>query len=108
MLSAFYNEHVLLRTYANIIQPATIQGHRIDYVDLDLSILVKPDMSYEVLTQAEFEHTAEMLHYNEETRISALMASRSLTSTMQRTVGLFANVPSRLNHTEFHMVHCDK
>lgn len=107
MLSAFYNEHMLLRTYANIIQPATIQGHRIDYVDLDLSVVVHPDMSYEVLTQAEFELAAETLRYDEDTRIGALMALRSLTSAMQRTVGLFANVPSRLNQTDFHLARCD-
>ena len=46
MLSAFYHDRTLLRTYANIIQPATITPGRVSYVDLDLSILVEPDMSY--------------------------------------------------------------
>lgn len=107
MLSAFYNNRVLLRTYANIIQPATIHIQRISYVDLELSILVHPNMSYEVLTQAEFEHAADTLRYDEETRISALMALRTLTSTMQRTVGLFANIPFNLNQTDFHLARCD-
>lgn len=106
MLSAFYQERTLMHTYANIIPPATMQINRISYVDLDLSILVKPDMTYEVLTQAEFEHTAEMLRYSEETRIGALMAQRTLTSVMQRTVGLFANIPSRLSQVDFHLAHC--
>ncbi len=80
VLSAFYNEGVLIHTYATIIQPATITFGHLTYTDLDLSILVKPDMSYEVLTQAEFEQLAEMLHYSEDTRTGALMAQRTITS----------------------------
>jgi protein associated with RNAse G/E len=108
MLSAFYDDRTLIHTYANIIQPAALSLNRISYIDLELSTLVKPDMSYEVLTQAEFEHSAEMLHYSEETRISALMGLRTLTSTMQRSVGIFASVPHRLRQTDFHLVHCEK
>lgn len=106
MLSAFYADHTLIHTYANSIPPATIERDRLSYVDLDLSVLVKPDMSYEVLTQAEFEQSAEELHYDEETRISALMAMSTLTSSIQRSVGIFASVPHHLRQTDFHLVHC--
>ncbi len=106
MLSAFYNDRTLIHTYAMIIQPATIQYDRLAYVDLDLSVLVKPDLSYDVLTQAEFEQAAELLRYSEETRIGALMALRTLTSSIQRSVGLFAAVPHYLQQTDFHMAHC--
>ena len=106
MLSAFYNGATLIHTYANIIQPATIVLDRITYVDLDLSVLVKPDTSFEVLTQAEFDQTADMLHYDEETRISALMAMRAVTSSIQRSVGLFTIVPHQLRQTDFHLAHC--
>src|SRR5437016_2801419 len=71
-LSALYNGHSLVYTYASIIQPATIELERLYYVDLDLSLLVQPDLSYEVLTQAEFEQMADTLNYDEETRIGAL------------------------------------
>lgn len=106
MLSAFYNQRALIHTYATIIQPAIIQPDRLSYVDLDLSVLVKPDLDYEVLTQAEFDQAAEMLHYTEDTRISALMALRTLTSSIQRSVGLFMAVPPQLQQTEFHLAHC--
>jgi hypothetical protein len=96
-LSAFYNEDVLIHTYANIIQPAQISIDRLSYVDLDLSTLVKPDLSYEILTQAEFEQMAGLLHYDEETRVSALMALQTITSTIQRSIGLFSVVPHRLD-----------
>src|SRR5215469_16759349 len=83
MLSAFYEGPALVHTYANIIQPATIEHDRLYYIDLDLSILVEPDLNYEVLTQAEFEQAAENFQYSEETRISALMALRTLISSVQ-------------------------
>jgi len=106
MLSAFYNERLLIHTYAAITQPALIQLDRLSYVDLDLSILVKPNLDYEVLTQAEFDQAAQMLRYSEETRISALMALRTLTSSIQRSVGLFATVAQQLRHTDFHLTRC--
>lgn len=106
MLSAFYDGCVLRHTYATIIQPAIIELERLSYVDLDLSLLVKPDLRYEVLTQAEFEQMADLLHYSEETRIGALMASRELTSAIQFGVGLFGTIPQRLRQTEFHLSAC--
>src|SRR5260370_17872434 len=106
MLSAFYDGPSLVHTYANIIQPAAIELDRLNYVDLDLSILVEPDLSYEVLTQAEFEQAAESLRYSEETRISALMALRTLISSVQLVVGLFATLPHRFPLLIFHPSTC--
>jgi protein associated with RNAse G/E len=106
MLSAFYRNHSLLHTYAMIIQPPAIQLDRLTYVDLDLSILVEPDMSYEVLTQAEFDFAAQTLPYSEETRISALMALRTLTSSIQRSVGVFTVVPQQFDQTDLYLAHC--
>ena len=108
MLSAFYDNRILKYTYATIIQPISIEIERLSYVDLDLSILVKPDLTYEVLTQAEFEQMAELLHYSEETRIGALMAMRTITSSIQRSAGLFATIPHLLRETDFHLVVCEK
>jgi protein associated with RNAse G/E len=81
-------------------------GDRLSYTELDLSILVKPDLTYEILTQAEFEQAADMLHYSEEVRISALMALRTLTSSIQRSVGLFAAIPHQLDQASFHLMQC--
>jgi protein associated with RNAse G/E len=108
MLSAFYDGPTLRHTYANIIQPPQIQIERLTYVDLDLSVLVRPDQTYEVLTQAEFDEAADLLHYNEETRIGSLMALRTLTSSIQLSVGLFAIVPRVLHQTDFHLAKCGK
>jgi protein associated with RNAse G/E len=107
-LSAFYDDRVLRHTYATVVQPPLIGIERLSYVDLALSVLVKADHTYEVLTQAEFEQMAELLRYGEETRIGALQALRTLTSPIQLSVGLFASVPHLLRQTDFHLSRCEK
>ncbi|WP_052890880.1 DUF402 domain-containing protein [Thermogemmatispora carboxidivorans] len=106
MLSAFYNGCDLLYTYATIILPPTIEVAGVRYVDLDLTMLVRPDLSYEVLTQAEFDHMVELLDYSEETRIGALLALRTLTNAAQIGTGLFRLIPQRLLQTDFHRHDC--
>jgi hypothetical protein len=108
MLSAFYQDRVLRHTYASVIQPATIGLERLSFVDLDLNILIKPDLTHEVLTMAEFEQMADLLHYSEETRISALMGLRTLTSSLQLSAGLFASIPHVLRQTDFRLSKCEK
>ena len=105
-LSAFYDGRSLIHTYASIVRPATFELERLYYVDLDLSILVEPDLTYEVLTQAEFDRMADTLDYNEETRIGALMAMGTLTNAIQLGVGLFATIPHTLRQTDFHLATC--
>lgn len=100
-LSAFYAERSLIHTYAAVIQPAQIELDRLTYVDLDLTLLVKPDLSHEVLTQVEFEQAAETLHYSEETRIGSLLALQTLTNAIQLGTGLFGLIPHTLNQTDF-------
>ena len=104
--SAMYDERALLHTYVFIIQPATFELDRLSYVDLDLRMLVTPNLSYEVLTQAEFEQLAETLNYNEETRIGALMAMDTLTNAIQLGLGLFATIPHTLRQADFHLASC--
>lgn len=105
-LSAFYNGRALIHTYASIIRPATFEPERLYYVDLDLSILVKPDLTYEILTQAEFDEMAGILHYDEDTRIGALMATSTIINAIQLGVGLFATMPRTLRQTDFHLAAC--
>jgi protein associated with RNAse G/E len=108
MLSAFYEGRTLRYTYASIIQPATIEIERLAYVDLDLSVLVKPDQTYEILTQAEFEEMADLLRYSEDTRIGALMALQTITNSIQLSVGLFAAIPHMLRQSDFSLTGCQK
>lgn len=105
-LSAFYHGRELIHTYASIISPITLADERLSFVDLDLALLIQPDLSYEVLTQAEFDQLAETLHYSEETRIGALMAMHTLANAIQLATGLFATIPLTLRQADFHLVKC--
>lgn len=105
-LSAMYDRRTLVHTYVFVIQPATIDLDRLSFVDLDLRMLVQPNLSYEVLTQAEFEQLSETLNYDEQTRIGALMALDTLTNSIRLGVGLFATIPHTLRQTDFHLTSC--
>jgi protein associated with RNAse G/E len=107
-LSSFYKDRSLIHTYASIIQPVTFELEQLYYIDLDLSVLVRPDLTYEVLTQAEFDELADTLRYDEETRIGALMAMGTLTNAIQLGVGLFATIPHTLRQVDFHLAACRK
>ncbi|HEY6541261.1 MAG TPA: DUF402 domain-containing protein [Ktedonobacteraceae bacterium] len=107
-LSAFYDDRSLIHTYASVIQPARFEQDRLIYVDLDLSLLIKPDLSYEVLTQAEFDQLAETLGYSEETRIGALLALETLMQSARMAMGLFASIPHTLSQTDFRLTNCYK
>jgi protein associated with RNAse G/E len=100
-LSAFYAGRELIHTYATIIRPAQFELNRLTYIDLDLSLLVKPDLTYEVLTQVEFDQAADQLHYSEETRIGSLLAQQTLTNAIQLGTGLFSLIPHTLNQADF-------
>jgi protein associated with RNAse G/E len=104
--SSFYEDRSLIHTYASIIKPATFELEQLYYIDLDLSVLVKPDLTYEVLTQAEFDELADTLRYDEETHIGALMAMGTLTNAIQLGVGLFATIPHTLRQVDFHLATC--
>jgi hypothetical protein len=100
-LSAFYDGLELRHTYASIIQPGTFTLDKLVYVDLDLSLLVKPDLSYEVLTQVEFEQAAEQLGYSDAVRASAMIAVDTITRAIRLGTGLFSLIPRRLSQTSF-------
>jgi Protein of unknown function (DUF402) len=108
MLSAFYEGRELRHTYATIIRPATIVPARLTYVDLDLSLLVHPDLHYEVLTQAEFEQSAEQLGYSEEVRIGALVALETVINAIRLGTGLFGLIPHTLKQEDLHRELCSK
>src|SRR5436190_1688185 len=59
-------------------------------------------------TQVSDEQMADLLHYSEETRIGSLMAMRTITSSIQLSLGLFAIIPHLLRQTDFHLAGCQK
>ncbi len=105
-LTAFYNGRQLRHTYATIIQPAEVGLIGLSYVDLELSLLVQPDLTYTVLTQAEFDEAARILRYSDEVKTEATQTLTNLVNSTQLSVGVFSQIPHVLRHEDFHMTEC--
>lgn len=64
--------------YCNVTLPPVFDGATLSYVDLDIDILVKPDLRYEVLDLDDFEANAKLYSYPGETQLHAQRAVREL------------------------------
>ena len=49
--------------YCNLNLPPNFDGKVLSYTDLDIDVLVKPDFSFEVLDEDDFETNAEKYDY---------------------------------------------
>jgi protein associated with RNAse G/E len=54
--------------YCNINMPPLFENDVLDYVDLDLDVLVQPDFNYKILDREDFERNAELFGYTDEMR----------------------------------------
>jgi hypothetical protein len=55
--------------YCNIGMPPAFDGRVLNYVDLDIDVLVWPDMTHQVLDEAEFAFNAHRWNYPESIRL---------------------------------------
>jgi len=69
--------------YCNINRPPTFDGETLSYVDLDLDILVAPDLSYRILDVEDFERNAEEYSYPAELQVSARQAVGEVVSLIE-------------------------
>lgn len=53
----------LLQFYCNINTPPRLEAGILSFIDLDVDLLVKPDCSYTVLDEEEFQHHSEIYVY---------------------------------------------
>jgi protein associated with RNAse G/E len=58
----------LQRYYCNINVPPAFDGEILTYIDLDIDLLVQPDLSYRVLDREDFESNAALFSYSDELR----------------------------------------
>ena len=65
---------VLKSYYCNINTPPTFDGQILSYVDLDIDILVSPDLSYRVVDLDDFEVNAQRYNYPAEVRSAVKLA----------------------------------
>jgi uncharacterized protein len=64
--------------YCNINVPPVFDGEILSYVDLDIDLLVQPDLSFRVLDLEDFESNAALLSYSNEVRQSVARALREV------------------------------
>ncbi|MGZ8845575.1 MAG: DUF402 domain-containing protein [Pyrinomonadaceae bacterium] len=70
--------------YCNVNMPPKLEGGTLVYVDLDIDVLVQPDLSYEILDLEEFADHARILQYPQEVQESA---RKALTEIISRVEG---------------------
>ena len=71
-------DHSLRSFYCNLNIPPNFDGSVLSYIDLDVDVLVKPDFSYEVLDQDDFEVNAEKYEYPDYVRHNVANALEGL------------------------------
>ena len=64
--------------YCNVNAPPTFDGRVLEFVDLDMDVLVAPDLSYRILDEDEFEEHARLYNYPLEVKRSARVALAEL------------------------------
>ena len=57
--------------YCNVSMPPVFENDVLDYVDLDLDVLIWPDFRYEVLDKEDFELNSAKYDYSQDTRDKA-------------------------------------
>ncbi|HSP63094.1 MAG TPA: DUF402 domain-containing protein [Pyrinomonadaceae bacterium] len=71
-------------SYCNVNMPPTFEDDVLTYIDLDIDILVQPDLSYQVLDLEEFAANAARYAYSEEVKRQAHAAVDELISMIER------------------------
>lgn len=77
--------------YCNVNLPPTLAEGVLSYVDLDIDVLVQPDLSYEVVDQDEFEQNAAVFGYSSETVTAAHAAVDELVDLIETRQFAFAH-----------------
>jgi uncharacterized protein len=90
-LNRWYNVFRFLRNdgstrlwYCNINRPPQFEGHTLTYVDLDIDILVQPDLSFQVLDEDEFEANARIYGYSDEEKAGVRSAAEELIAMIEQ------------------------
>jgi protein associated with RNAse G/E len=69
--------------YCNVNTPPILEDGMLTYIDLDIDVLVSPDLSYQVLDLDEFAANAGRYGYSSEERAQALAAVEDLISLIK-------------------------
>lgn len=73
-------ERGLKNFYCNVNQPPAFDGRVLSYIDLDIDVLVAPDLSYKILDVEDFEENAVRYSYPQDVQTNA---RRALTEVIE-------------------------
>lgn len=83
--------------YCNINIPPEFDGQTLKYVDLDIDILVEPDLTYRVVDLKDFELNARRYNYSNEVQAQARRALNELIDLIETRDFPFNDVVSATN-----------
>ncbi|HET7376383.1 MAG TPA: DUF402 domain-containing protein [Anaerolineae bacterium] len=66
--------------YCNVNMPPEFEDNLLTYIDLDIDVLVQPDLSYQIIDLEEFEMNAEKYRYSNEVTAQARASVNELIS----------------------------
>ena len=69
--------------YCNIGVPPSFDGEVLQYIDLDIDVLVQPDFSYQVLDLEDFDKNSQLYSYPDYVRENAHRAVEELTHLIE-------------------------
>ena len=69
--------------YCNVNQPPSFDGRVLSYIDLDIDVLVSPDLTYEILDLDDFEANARVYAYPGDVQMNARRALKELTELIE-------------------------
>jgi uncharacterized protein len=69
--------------YCNVSQPPSFDGRVLSYIDLDIDVLVAPDLTYKILDEDDFEENAKRYQYSDEVQANARRALAELTELIE-------------------------
>ena len=77
------SDRKLKNYYCNVNQPPSFDGRVLSYIDLDIDVLVAPDLTYKILDVEDFEENARRYAYPEEVEANARRALDELTRLIE-------------------------
>ena len=77
--------------YCNVNQPPSFDGRLLSYIDLDIDVLVAPDLTYKILDLDDFEANARAYAYPEDVQANAHAALNELIKLIEARAFPFDN-----------------
>jgi uncharacterized protein len=80
------SDRKLKNFYCNVNQPPVFDGHVLSYIDLDIDVLVAPDLTYKILDVVDFEENTRCYGYPDDVQANARQALKELTTLIESKI----------------------